>query len=264
MSTELEKIINDDKGEVTPPASSGKPEIDPETGQQRAVAPAKTPEEIAKEEHLSNLNTAISTAEEKLSDIRKETKQAKAGSLPDDEDELPDLNQAIAQDPTAKAWDKRMDRKVSPVTAELEKEKAEVRSFALREFLDANPALARDQEKVKQLMAYYERIRTASERTREGVLLDLRRAAAVVFHDDILNAAQSRRAGEARADAAFSMPAIDSGATGYRDQSTTKSKKVLSAEERQMLARWNMTEEQWRADAEQFGDEGGNRVVKPE
>jgi len=254
MATELEKIINGEGTGDIPPAPPEKketPEIDPATGQPKVTPPEKIPEELQKEEHLANLDKAIKEGEEELSRIRKEKKDLKDPNAPEDPDDVPDFNE---DDPNVKALDKRIRKNTAPINAELEKEKAEVRAFALREFLNANPALARDPQKVKEMMSYYEKIRTASERTREGVLLDLRKAAAVVFHDEILNAAQGRRAGEARADEAFSSPAISSGNTGYRAPKGPADKQ-LTAEDRAILARWGITPEQWQEENKKYGQQ---------
>lgn len=248
MATELEKIINGEDGKGTPPAAgAGDPPKDPP-----AKAPEKSPEEIRKEEHLANLDKAITEAEGELSRIRTEKKGAGDGTPPPPEgsDDVPSFDE---NDPNVKALDGRIRKNTAPIEAQLEKEKSEVRGFALREFLNANPALARDPVKVKEMMQYYEKIKTASERTREGVLLDLRRAAAVVFSDQILNAAQGRRSDEAEADAAFVAPVVSSGATGYRQPKDSGGQRKLSQEDVAILARWGTTPEEWQDDFKKFG-----------
>src|SRR5207248_29792 len=158
-------------------------------------------------------------------------------------------------DPNVKALDKRIRSNTAPIQTELEKEKAEVRAFALREFLADKPALVRDPAKIKELVQYYERIRTATERTREGVLLDLRKAYAVVFHENILKADDEQRASEAQANAAFSASAVDSGSTSYRNSGAKPKKRVLTAEDRKILAGWGLTEEEWQADADKYAQQ---------
>jgi hypothetical protein len=240
MATELDKVLNEEKEKETPAAPA------PETQESQ-----KTNEEVKEEERLANLKKAITEAEGELTAIRKAKKTEKSVPTPEEEDDLPNIEQTIEQDPTAKAFDRRQDRKIQPLKDEMEQAKSEVRGFALRQFLDANPSLARDSNKVKEMMQYYERIRTCTERTAEGVLLDLRKAAAVVFHEDILNAARNQREVTAQAEQAFSEPAVSSGTTGYRTP-TDRSKRPLSAEERAMLQKWNVPEEEWQDDYKKY------------
>jgi hypothetical protein len=242
MATELDKVLNEEKEKDTPAAPE--PEAQP-------TEPQKTNEEIKEEQRLANLKKAIVEAEGELTAIRKAKKSEKSATTPEEEDDLPNIEQTIEQDPTAKAFDRRQDRKIQPLKDEMEQAKSEVRGFALRQFLDANPSLARDSNKVKEMMQYYEKIRTCTERTAEGVLLDLRKAAAVVFHEDILNAARNQRDNEAQAEQAFSEPAVSSGTTGYRTP-TDHSKKTLTAEERAMLAKWNVPEGEWQEDYKKY------------
>jgi hypothetical protein len=240
MATELDKVLNEEKEKETPAAPA------PETQESQ-----KTNEEVKEEERLANLKKAITEAEGELTAIRKAKKTEKSVPTPEEEDDLPNIEQTIEQDPTAKAFDRRQDRKIQPLKDEMEQAKSEVRGFALRQFLDANPSLARDSNKVKEMMQYYERIRTCTERTAEGVLLDLRKAAAVVFHEDILNAARNQREVTAQAEQAFSEPAVSSGTTGYRTP-TDRSKRPLSAEERAMLQKWNVPEDEWQDDYKKY------------
>lgn len=250
MTTELD-IKKGEEGKENPPAPAP---ADPAPKEPEPKAPEKSPEEIQKEEHLANLDKAITEAEGELQRVRTETKDAKKAPPGGGEgsDDVPSFDE---NDPNVKALDKRIRGNTAPIQAELEKEKAEVRAFALREFLNSNPALAKDLNKVKEMMQYYEKIKTASERTREGVLLDLRKAAAVVFSEDLLNAAQGRRANEAKADEAFSAPAVGSGSTAYRRPKDSSGAPKLSEEDRQILARWGTTPEEWAEDFKKYGQQ---------
>jgi hypothetical protein len=236
---ELEKALNDEKEKETPPASLP------------AKEPVKTEEEVKKEEQLVNLNKAVAEAEAKLQATRKQVREAKAKpKLDEEEDDLPNIDQTIEQDPTAKAFDRRQDRKIQPIKDEMEQAKSEVRGFALRQFLSGNPALARNNAKVQEMMEYYDKAHTCTERTVEGVLLDLRRAAGAVFSEELLEMAKSRRAEEALADTVFSAPAIDSGTTGYRQ--TSPQIKKLTQEEMQTLAKWNINPDEWQEDYKKY------------
>jgi predicted RNase H-like nuclease (RuvC/YqgF family) len=235
MENELEKALNEDKEKDTPPASQ---------------PPAKTEEEVKKEEQLANLNKAVQEAELKLQTLRTDAKKVKKG-IGEEEDDLPDISKTIEEDPTAKAFDRRQDRKIQPLRDEAESAKSEVRGYALRQFLASNPALARNTSKVKEMMEFYDKAHTCTERTTEGVLLDLRRAAGAVFADELLQMAQTGRQQMAEADAAFSSPAIDNGATGYRNQQQPGTKK-LSSEEKTMLAKWGIPEDEWQKEAKEY------------
>lgn len=229
--------------EVTPPA-------DPSGEEPKGEEPAaKSAEEIQKENHLANLDKAIQEGTDELARIRKEKREAAGGSAPKPgEEELPIIDD---EDPGAKAWTKRIRESVAPMNDELEKGKEEVRSFALRAFLADKPALAKNAEKIKELVQYYDKIKTASERTTEGVLLDLRKAYAVVFSEDILEAAKRGDIERARVDGLASDIAVDRGATGYQNPKPP-SQRPLSQEEMNILHRWGQTPEEWQKDAAQY------------
>lgn len=234
-------------GEVVTPAASSAEEL---AAKAAAEAAAESPEEKHKKEHLANLDKAIVEASETLRVTREATQKEKAGKgAKEGEEEIPTID---LDDPGAKAWKREIDNTVGPVAAELEKEKAEVRTFALRKFLADKPALSANKEKLAEVMKTYEQIHTATERTQEGVLLDLARAYAAVFHDDLLAAAQRGETASAHiAHAAFDV-AVDRGTTTYQNKKTTP-KKVLSSEERTVLAKWGYSEEDYQKDHEQFG-----------
>lgn len=122
----------------------------------------------------------------------------------------------------------------------MDKEKDEVRSYALREFLTDKPALAKSPEKVKELIAEYEVLSKGkiSEKTKEGVMLYLDKAYASVFHADLLRAARSQRIEQAQADILFSDIAVSKGATAYSSPKEISPEK-LSAEEREIVGKWD-------------------------
>lgn len=235
MATELEKILAEGDSSESKAASA---ELE------KAEQQKKIDDEIEKkEEHLSNVNKAIAEANESL----KKTRQAKKQSP--DEEELPKIN---FEDPSAKAWDKHIGERVDPMQSELEKEKEEIRTFALQEFLRDKPALAKNPDKVKEVVSTYEKIRTASERTKEGVLLDLDKAYAAVFHEQLIGAARKGRVEQAESDILFSDIAISRGATAYSD-STTSKEEPLSESDKLLLQKWGMTESEYRSDKKKYG-----------
>ena len=226
---ELEKLLlaEDEKETPAPPSE--------ET--QKAEQTKKEDEEVLKkQEHLANLNKALSEATAELNRIRGEKRKAKLTPEQLEEEDIPKIDM---DDPSAKAWNRQINQRVSPVEKELEKEKEEIRSFALQEFMADKPSLAKSPEKVKELVAMYERIRTASERTKEGVLLDLRKAYAAVFHEELLQAARHDRISQAKADSIFSDIAVSKGATAYQNKSIPKDSEPKTEEERETANRWD-------------------------
>jgi hypothetical protein len=195
-----------------------------------------------KAEHLANLQKAIDLANEELKTVRKGIKEVKTQNQPGQE-ELPQIDK---EDPNSKAWLNEIDGKVSPVQQELEQEKQEIRSFALREFLTDKPLLAKDSEKVKQLISTYESLSKGkiSEKTKEGVLLYLDKAYAAENHDELLAVAGQKRVDKAKADIAFSDIAISRGAGGYPSQPETDIN--LSADDLAVLAKWGVTPDEYK------------------
>ena len=208
----------------------------------------KTPEELSqekiesddlrkREEQLANVNKAIAEANEELRKVREAKRSAKKDDISSEELKI-DLD-----DPNSKAWDKHIKEKVEPVALELEKEKEEIRTFALQEFLSDKPSLASNPEKIKEVVGVYEKIRTASERTKEGVVLDLRKAYAAVFHEQLTEQANKERVDKAKADAAFSDVAINKGSTSYSIPKEANPK--LSDDDKAVLAKWGIKPEEW-------------------
>lgn len=203
-----------------------------------------------KAEQLANLNRAIREANEELKQIRLAKKATK--DTPPKEDELPTID---FNDPSAKAWDNRIRESVSPVKAEMDEAKQEVRTFALQEFLKDKPALAKSPEKVKELMGLYDRIKVATERTVPGVLLDLNKAYAALHADTLIAAARGERLEKAEADSIFSDIAVSRGASSYQQSKRSPATKGLTKDDEKFILR-NLgydSIEAWAADKEKYG-----------
>lgn len=200
------------------------------------------PEVIAKAEQLANLNKAIAESQRKLKDLRAAKKQ------PVEEDEVPKID---FNEPSSKAWDKHIRESVNPMQAELEKERDEVRGFALKEFLSTKPALARNPDKLKEVMEVYERSHTATERTQQGVLRDLQKAYAYVHDDELLNRARQERVEQAESDILFSDAGVSRGATAYNAPKDTQPR--LSQEDRDILSKWGITPTEYIEDVKKYG-----------
>lgn len=224
---ELEKILSEDSGE-------GSNSENKEPAQPSDATPSGEPsgqpdsEVLKKQEHLANLDKAISEAQSQLKTLRQAKKQ------PVQDNELPKID---FEDPSSQAWNNHIRSQVNPVREELEQEKEEIRRFALNEFLSEKPALAGSPEKVKLLVQMYEKIRTATERTKEGVLLDLEKAYGAVFHKELIEAVRTRKIDEIKKDSILSDVAISRGATSYQEQRPTQ--KVLSQEEKEISNKWD-------------------------
>ncbi len=236
---DIEKIIGDEKETQAPPSGP--------TGPQEPVKPEVDELVKKKEEHLANINKAITEGNEELRKLRELKKQQKPSQPPAGTEQLPEID---FNDPAAKAWGKHIRDELSPVQAELEGEKREIRTFALQQFLADKPSLAKSPEKVKELVGVYDRLRTATERTVEGVLLDLNRAYAAINADELLAAARGQRMEKAAADSALADIAVSRGASSY--QSPKKPKEVLSEDDKRQLSKWGMTEDEWQAEKDKY------------
>ncbi len=228
----MQKVLGETAEETAPTSEEGEPQE------------AKNEEMAKKEEQLKNLNAAITEAQSQLKGIRKE----RAASKEEGEEELPKID---FNDPSAKAWDKHVSERVNPMQVELDKEKEEIRTFALRKFISEHPSLSKNQEKLREVVSTYERIRTASERTQEGVLNDLDKAYAAVHHEELMSAARRVRVDEAEANSIASDIAVSRGATSY--QVPREAAPKLSADDRAILAKWGMTPEEWGQAKKKYG-----------
>lgn len=225
MSEELEKLLADDqKKDQT--ASGDK------TSEQK-----KDEELKSKETQLANINKAIAEANEQL----KKSRQAKkSGSTEEIEEEIPKID---FNDRGAKAWGKHISDEVNPLKEEMAKEKEEIRTYAIKEFLSDKPELAKDPEKMKRVMGMYEKIRTATEKNVPGVMLDLRKAYAAEFADEIIEGNQNDRIDRARGKAIFSDIGISRGATSFREE--READHELSRDDEAILSKWGMTSKEW-------------------
>lgn len=245
---ELKKLLGED-GEETPPEGD-KPADAPDNGDAPKDPPEEDPEVKAKKEQLANLNKAVAEEQERLRKARKERKQTASGGAVEDEEELPKIN---LDDPAAKAWKREIQRDVAPVTAELEKAKEERRLFALRQFLEDKPALSRSPEKLRAMMETYDRLKTSTELTSEGILMDLEKAYAAEHSDELLRAARSARIDGARNDAFMSDIAISRGSSTYSDAKKEEKPIALSEDEKAQLAKWGMTPQEWTEMKKKYG-----------
>lgn len=194
-------------------------------------------EKLAKEEHLTNITKAIDEAEQELKRARDAKKNP---PLKEGEEEIPPIDM---NDPGSKAWDKRIRETVDPVQQNVEKGKQEVRTFALREFLADKPSLASNPDKVKELMTVYDRIKTATETTKEGVLLDLKRAFGAIYSDTLIEMARNNKVEGARQQQLFVDPVIDKGTTSYNNDEERIPN--MSEQDKAQLAAWGLTPQEW-------------------
>lgn len=227
--------------------------VDGQPGQTGPSGPAQIPsdEEVKKaqlQKDLAELEAAKVSANAELQKIRLEKRDAKKQAPKADLiDELVSrLKPASATEvkidetsPDAQAWIKRIESSVTPVHEELEKEKQEIRSFAISKFLESKPSLAKNPEKLKELVAVYERSHTATERTTEGILQDLEKAYAYTHSSELLEAARQGRVDDAKRNAIFSDIGVSRGSTGYA--APQEAKKEYSEEEKAILARWGQS-----------------------
>jgi hypothetical protein len=189
-------------------------------------------EVVKKEQQLQNLNKAIAEANIILKTKRKEAKNQS------EEDDIPKINM---EDPSSKAWDRHISDKVNPVMETLEREKEEIRTYALKQFLSDKPALASDPNKLKSLLDTYKSLSDGkiSEKTSEGVLIYLDKAYAAENFEELNQQSRERRIAKARADAIYSDSAVSRGATGYVEQREVTPH--LSEDDRAILAKWGMS-----------------------
>ncbi|MES2006859.1 MAG: hypothetical protein V4436_01990 [Patescibacteria group bacterium] len=238
---ELKALLGEDT-EPTPPAEETKePEKEPEK------APEEDPEVKAKNEQLANLNKAVKEEQDRLQKLRRERKSTKPVDL--EEEELPQIN---LEDPSAKAWDKRIRDAAAPANQELEKAKEERRLFALRQFLSDKPSLSKNPEKLRAMMETYDRLKTSSELTSEGITMDLEKAYAAEHSEELIRAARDGRIESARNDAIMSDIGVSRGSSTYSNDKEERPVQ-LSEEERQILAKWGMTPAEWQATKKKYG-----------
>lgn len=242
MATDDElKALLGEEAVPAPPAEEAKPaEVAP-------APPEEDPQVKAKEEQLANLNKAIVEEQERLRKVRKDRKAAKP--VDPEEEELPQIN---FEDPSAKAWDKRIREAAAPANQELEKAKEERRLFALRQFLQDKPSLSKSPEKLKAMMETYDRLKTSTELTSEGILMDLEKAYAAEHSEELISAARNARIDGARNDAIMSDIGVSRGSSTYSNEKEVQPVR-LNEEEKQILARWGMTPAEWQEAKKKYG-----------
>lgn len=233
---EIEKAIDGQTGATGPAGQSGASGPSGASGASGATGPVPTEEEARKAQALADLAVIEANKKAALADLQKaraEKRQLKKSAPAPEAEEERIIDE---KNPDAKAWLKKIGESISPVAEELEKEKAEIRQFALDEFLADKPALSRNPDKLKAVLSTYDKIKVASERTKEGVILDLRKAYAAEFHDELLEAERQNRVEGVRRDIAFSEPGISRGSTAYSSPKDVRIK--LSPEEEKLAVKW--------------------------
>jgi hypothetical protein len=229
---DIEKIIADESGKT-------KDALEAEV-KAKAEAEKKDPIVLSKEQQLANLNKAIAEANSKLKTIRTSGKT----NIPSGEEE-PEL-QVDLNDPNSKAWDKHIRKQVNPLQEENDREKDEIRTFALQKFLEDKPSLSNNPDNLKKVMETYEKIRTCTEKTTEGIMIDLKKAYAAEFADEIITFRDNQIISEARGDAIYSDPGVSRGSTSYQQEREKNPR--LSREDEEILARWGVSPAQWIED----------------
>ncbi len=223
---ELDKILADEKetpATVLPEAESQKTEADLELEK--------------KQVQLINLNKAIAEANEELRSKRtaKKADNPEAGTIPEID----------FTDPSSQAWDKHINGVVNPLHNEIEQEKEEIRTFAIREFLADKPALSANPDKIKELVGVYDKIKTTSGRTKEGVLSDLNRAFGAIYSEELISQARDSKRHEIMGNILFSDPAVSRGSTGYKEDYSASPETTLSEDDKAILAKWNYSPQEW-------------------
>lgn len=238
---ELKALLGEAPAEAAPPEEEPKdPVKEPE------AAPEEDPQVKAKNEQLANLEKAIKEEQDRLRKARKDRKAVKSE---EEEEELPQIN---LDDPSAKAWDKRIRDAAAPANQELERAKEERRLFALRQFLQDKPSLSKSPEKLRAMMQTYDKIKTSTELTSEGITMDLEKAYAAEHSEELIRAARDSRIDGARNDALMSDIAVSRGSSTYSTEKEVKPL-VLNEDERQVLARWGMTPKEWQEEKKKYG-----------
>ncbi len=192
-------------------------------------APALEEQDKKKIEQLANLDKAIAEANEQLRTKRQALKEP----VEPIEDGVPRIDM---NDPAAKAWDKHIRENTAPLNSQLEKQKDEVRTFALRRFLQDKPSLTSNPEKMKEFMAIYDRIKTSTEQTQEGVLMDFDKAYGATYHEELISAARQGRVDRAKEDMIASDIGISRGSDSEPERQPQKRR--LSAEEQKIVEGW--------------------------
>ena len=97
-------------------------------------------------------------------------------------------------------------------------EKQELFGFTFKDFVKSKPALAGNPDKMKAVIATYNRIKDNTGRVKEGILNDLNRAYAAENYEAITEQRQAGRVDRARRDAIYSDAGVSRGASNYQQE----------------------------------------------
>lgn len=205
------------------------------------------PEIQKREEHKANLDKAIAEGKRQLEEIRA-AKKAEVKT----EEEIPKIDM---NDPGSKAWDKHIREQVNPLQSQIEKENEEVFNFTFKRWLSDKPALAADPDKMKEFISNYERNKTNTGRTQEGVEEDLDKAYAVTYAELLLSRERDTSRRKAEGLALFSEPGVSRGATSYFQEKPDYASKIasISDDDRAIILRMGYESvEDWAKDKEKY------------
>ena len=106
---------------------------------------------------------------------------------------------------------------------------------------------------MKELIGTYERIKTNSGRTQEGVSMDLEKAFAAVYHEELMSQARESTVRKAEGLQMFSEPAISRGATSYFTEKPDLKTQGLTEEDKQLIYKMGYASvEEWAKDKEKY------------
>ncbi len=219
---ELEKILSQDE------TAKAEEEAQKKALEAKAEGEKKQDDEVQKlEQQKENLKKAVAEAKAELKRVREEKKKVEPEEVP----------QIDFNDPASKAWDKHIKEAVNPVHEEQEKVKSEIFNYSLSKWLEDRPALRDNPEELKGFISDYEKVRSSTGLTREGVELDLDRAFAVKYAPELISRARNNRKEKIKEDMLFSEPAISRGATSYQTEEEDIPSDSLTKEEREAAIR---------------------------
>ena len=238
---ELDKILSEDE------TAKAEEEAQKKASEAKAEEDKKQldTEVQKKEEQKKNLDKAILEANEELRKLRESKKTETKG-----EEEIPKID---FNDPSSKAWDKHIKDSVTPIQSEIEKEKTEVFDFTFKKWLADKPALAADPEKMREFVGTYERIKNNSGRTQEGISLDLDKAFAAVYSEELMSQARENTVRKAEGLSMFSEPAVSRGSTSYFQEKPDLKTSGLTEDDKQIIFKMGYSSiEEWAKDKEKY------------
>jgi hypothetical protein len=222
---ELDKILSPDE------TAKAEDETQKKALEAKAEEEKKQDSELRKkQEQKSNLEKAIAEANAELKRKRDILKKLN----PQEEEEVPSID---FNDPASKAWDKHIKDELNPVRQEQDKVKGEIFNYTFSKWLEDKPVLRDNPEEIKSFISDYDKVKSSTGLTREGVETDLDRAFAVKYSTELINRARVNRKEKVKEDLLFSEPAISRGATSYQEESEDIPSDSLSKEEREAVVR---------------------------